>query len=129
MEHKEIVIGVDIGSRKICAIVAEFKEGVLRIIGTAHQDSKEITSKAIKRGRINSLSHASSAIKEVINSAKKMAGLNADGDKNNPMPHFGEYHPKTKAIVSFSGAYTESIRDVTGVASTKDNVVTIDEIS
>ncbi len=129
MEHKEIVIGVDIGSRKICAIVTEFKEGVLRIIGTAHQDSKEITSKAIKRGRINSLSHASSAIKEVINSAKKMAGLNADGDKNNPMPHFGEYHPKTKAIVSFSGAYTESIRDVTGVASTKDNVVTIDEIS
>ncbi|MCQ2909281.1 cell division protein FtsA [Helicobacter pylori] len=129
MENKEIVIGVDIGSRKICAIVAEFKEGVLRIIGTAHQDSKEITSKAIKRGRINSLSHASSAIKEVINNAKKMAGLNADGDKNNPMPHFGEYHPKTKAIVSFSGAYTESIRDVTGVASTKDNVVTIDEIS
>ncbi|GAA8334337.1 cell division protein FtsA [Helicobacter pylori] len=129
MENKEIVIGVDIGSRKICAIVAEFKEGILRIIGTAHQDSKEITSKAIKRGRINSLSHASSAIKEVINSAKKMAGLNADGDKNNPMPHFGEYHPKTKAIVSFSGAYTESIRDVTGVASTKDNVVTIDEIS
>ncbi|WP_198544172.1 cell division protein FtsA [Helicobacter pylori] len=129
MEHKEIVIGVDIGSRKICAIVAEFKEGVLRIIGTAHQDSKEITSKAIKRGRINSLSHASSAVKEVINNAKKMAGLNADGDKNNPMPHFGEYHPKTKAIVSFSGAYTESIRDVTGVASTKDNVVTIDEIS
>ncbi|GAA7270481.1 cell division protein FtsA [Helicobacter pylori] len=129
MEHKEIVIGVDIGSRKICAIVAEFKEGVLRIIGTAHQDSKEITSKAIKRGRINSLSHASSAIKEVINNAKKMTGLNADGDKNNPMPHFGEYHPKTKAIVSFSGAYTESIRDVTGVASTKDNVVTIDEIS
>ncbi|AYQ45300.1 cell division protein FtsA [Helicobacter pylori] len=129
MEHKEIVIGVDIGSRKICAIVAEFKEGVLRIIGTAHQDSKEITSKAIKRGRINSLSHASSAIKEVINNAKKMAGLNADGDKNNPMPHFGEYHPKTKAIVSFSGAYIESIRDVTGVASTKDNVVTIDEIS
>ncbi|MCH4602465.1 cell division protein FtsA [Helicobacter pylori] len=129
MEHKEIVIGVDIGSRKICAIVAEFKEGVLRIIGTAHQDSKEITSKAIKRGRINSLSHASSAIKEVINNAKKMAGLNADGDKNNPMPHFGEYHPKTKAVVSFSGAYTESIRDVTGVASTKDNVVTIDEIS
>ncbi|WP_198547731.1 cell division protein FtsA [Helicobacter pylori] len=129
MEYKEIVIGVDIGSRKICAIVAEFKEGVLRIIGTAHQDSKEITSKAIKRGRINSLSHASSAIKEVINNAKKMAGLNADGDKNNSMPHFGEYHPKTKAIVSFSGAYTESIRDVTGVASTKDNVVTIDEIS
>ncbi|GAA7578944.1 cell division protein FtsA [Helicobacter pylori] len=129
MEHKEIVIGVDIGSRKICAIVAEFKEGILRIIGTAHQDSKEITSKAIKRGRINSLSHASSAIKEMINNAKKMAGLNADGDKNNPMPHFGEYHPKTKAIVSFSGAYTESIRDVTGVASTKDNVVTIDEIS
>ncbi|GAA7367704.1 cell division protein FtsA [Helicobacter pylori] len=129
MENKEIVIGVDIGSRKICAIVAEFKEGVLRIIGTAHQDSKEITSKAIKRGRINSLSHASNAIKEVINNAKKMAGLNADGDKNNPMPHFGEYHPKTKAIVSFSGAYTESIRDVTGVASTKDNVVTIDEIS
>ncbi|GAA7435253.1 cell division protein FtsA [Helicobacter pylori] len=129
MENKEIVIGVDIGSRKICAIVAEFKEGVLRIIGTAHQDSKEITSKAIKRGRINSLSHASSTIKEVINNAKKMAGLNADGDKNNPMPHFGEYHPKTKAIVSFSGAYTESIRDVTGVASTKDNVVTIDEIS
>ncbi|GAA8478859.1 cell division protein FtsA [Helicobacter pylori] len=129
MEHKEIVIGVDIGSRKICAIVAEFKEGVLRIIGTAHQDSKEITSKAIKRGRINSLSHASSTIKEVVNNAKKMAGLNADGDKNNPMPHFGEYHPKTKAIVSFSGAYTESVRDVTGVASTKDNVVTIDEIS
>ncbi|GAA7350494.1 cell division protein FtsA [Helicobacter pylori] len=129
MENKEIVIGVDIGSRKICTIVAEFKEGVLRIIGTAHQDSKEITSKAIKRGRINSLSHASSAIKEVINNAKKMAGLNADGDKNNPMLHFGEYHPKTKAIVSFSGAYIESIRDVTGVASTKDNVVTIDEIS
>ncbi|WRD91716.1 cell division protein FtsA [Helicobacter pylori] len=130
MEHKEIVIGVDIGSRKICAIVAEFKEGILRIIGTAHQDSKEINSKAIKRGRINSLAHASNAIKEVINSAKKMAGLNANEDRNNPISSFREsYYPKTKAIVSFSGAYTESIRDVTGVASTKDNVVTIDEIN
>ncbi len=40
MEHKEIVVGVDLGSRRICAIGAEFKEGILRIIGTAHQDSK-----------------------------------------------------------------------------------------
>ncbi|RVZ10990.1 cell division protein FtsA, partial [Helicobacter pylori] len=67
---------------------------------------------------------------EVINSAKKMAGLNADEYRNNPISSFREsYYPKTKAIVSFSGAYTESIRDVTGVASTKDNVVTIDEIN
>ncbi|RVZ09881.1 cell division protein FtsA, partial [Helicobacter pylori] len=66
---------------------------------------------------------------EVINSAKKMAGLNADEDKNNPISFRESYYPKTKAIVSFSGAYTESIRDITGVASTKDNVVTIDEIN
>ncbi|AFI06401.1 cell division protein FtsA [Helicobacter cetorum] len=132
MENKEIIIGVDIGSRKICAIVAELKDGILRIIGTAHEVSKEINSKAIRRGRIYSLAHASNAIKEVITSAKKMAGLNThESQSDSVLPFEESYNPikKTKAIVSFSGAYTESIRDIAGVASTRENVVTIDEIN
>nr|WP_104748929.1 cell division protein FtsA [Helicobacter cetorum] len=129
MEQKEIILGVDVGSRKICAIVAELRDGILRIIGTAHQDSK-----GIKKGRINSLSEASSVIKEVINNAKKMAGLNTYESPNHiSLPFETSPHSpikKTKAIVSFSGAYAaeESINS-SGVASTKDNVVTIDDIN
>ncbi|WP_104761475.1 cell division protein FtsA [Helicobacter cetorum] len=127
MEHKEIILGVDIGSRKVCAIVAELRDGTLRIIGTAHQDSK-----GIKRGRINSLSHASSVIKEVIDNAKKMAGLSTYDAPNHSSLSFEEspYSSirKTKAIVSFSGAYAENTNSA-GAASTKDNVVTIDDIN
>lgn len=36
MEYKEIVIGVDIGFRKICVIVVEFKDGILCIIGMVY---------------------------------------------------------------------------------------------
>lgn len=58
-----------------------------------------------------------------------MVGLNVDEDRNNFMFYFGEYYFKIKVIVFFFGVYIESIRDVIGVVSIKDNVVIIDEIN
>lgn len=58
-----------------------------------------------------------------------MVGLNVDEDKNNFIFFRELYYFKIKVIVFFFGVYIESIRDVIGVVSIKDNVVIIDEIN
>ncbi|PAF50533.1 cell division protein FtsA [Helicobacter sp. 13S00477-4] len=100
------ILGIDIGSSKICSVIAEVKDGLPQIIGTGTQKSQ-----GIKKGVIVNIELASRAIKSSVIDAKRMAGL----DNIN------------KAIVSISGAYTKSINS-SGVVNIPSSEIGIKEI-
>ncbi|RDU67146.1 cell division protein FtsA [Helicobacter didelphidarum] len=81
-----IILGVDIGSTKICSIIAEVRDSTVQIIGTGSRKAQ-----GIKKGAIVNIEQASKAIHTSVEDAKRMAGVN-------PL----------KAIISLSGAHTKS---------------------
>ncbi|PAF53227.1 cell division protein FtsA [Helicobacter sp. 13S00482-2] len=100
------VLGVDIGSSKICSIIAEIRDGIPQIIGSGIQKSL-----GVKKGVIVNIEQASKSVKSSIMDAKRMAGV----DNIN------------KAIISISGAYTKSINS-SGVINIPGSEISIKEI-
>lgn len=105
-ELEQTILGIDIGSTKICAVIANCKDGIPHIIGTGFHKSQ-----GLKKGTITNIEQASRAIKEAVNDARRVAGTN-----NN------------KAIISISGAYTKST-DNSGVVNIPNNEIGIKEIN
>jgi len=67
----EIVVGLDIGSGKVCTVVGELSEDdQIEIIGIG-----TVPSLGIKKGVIVDLEQAIQSVKESIESAKRMAGI------------------------------------------------------
>lgn len=97
---------MDIGSSKVCSVIAEIKDGIPQIIGTGTQKSQ-----GVKKGVIVNIEQASKAIKSSIVDAKRMAGT----DNIN------------RAIVSISGAYTKSLNS-SGVVNIPGSEIGIKEI-
>lgn len=102
----QTVLGIDIGSTKICAIIAEVKDGMPHVIGNGVSKSQ-----GLKKGVITNIELASKAIKQAITDAKRMAGTDF-----------------TKAVVSISGAYTKSLNS-TGIVNIPNNEIGIKEIN
>ncbi|WP_281743881.1 cell division protein FtsA [Helicobacter suis] len=102
-----IILGVDIGSSKICAIIAEIKEGTPQVIGVSVHKSE-----GVKKGNISNISQAGEIVKRAIEDAKRMAGLNF----------------VKKAIVSISGACTQSVNS-SGLINVPNNEITLKEIN
>ena len=100
------ILGIDIGSTKICAIIAQQNGDKLKIAGSGISKSK-----GIKKGIITNIELASGSIKEALNEAKKVAGTNID-----------------KVVVSISGAYTKSVESY-GVVNIPDKEIGIKEIN
>ncbi len=98
---------MDIGSSKICAIIAEIKDGAPQVIGASVQKSE-----GVRKGSISNISQAGEIVKKAIEDAKRMAGLD-----------FVE-----KAIVSISGAYTQSVNS-SGIINVPNNEITLKEIN
>ena len=101
-----IILGVDIGSTKICAIIAQKEGSDIKILGAGISKSQ-----GIKKGIITNIELASRSIKHAINDAKRVAGTHYD-----------------KVIVSMSGAYTKSV-DSYGVVNIPNNEIGIIEIN
>ena len=100
------VLAIDIGSTKICAIIAEVSDdNSIAITGAG-------TSKAqgLKKGSITNIELASKSIKSALNDAKRVSGSDV----------------KT-AIVSISGAYTKSLNS-NGIVNIQNKEVTFKEI-
>ncbi|MDD5157225.1 cell division protein FtsA [Sulfurimonas sp.] len=100
------VLAIDIGSTKICAIIAEI----------ANDDSIAITgagiskSQGLKRGSITNIELAAKSIKKAVDDAKRVSGSNVKS-----------------AIVSISGAYTKSINS-NGIVNIQNKEVSFKEI-
>jgi cell division protein FtsA len=101
-----IILSVDIGSTKVCAIIAQKSEEGVKILGAGISKSQ-----GIKKGIITNIELASRAIKHAINDAKRVAGTHYD-----------------KVIVSISGAYTKSV-DSYGVVNVPNKEIGIKEIN
>ncbi len=101
-----IVLGVDIGSTKICAIIAQSDEDGIKILGAGISKSQ-----GIKKGIITNIEFAAKSIKNAINDAKRVAGTHYE-----------------KVIISISGAYAKSV-DSHGVVNVPNREIGIKEIN
>ncbi|HIO71321.1 MAG TPA: cell division protein FtsA [Campylobacterales bacterium] len=101
------ILAIDVGSTKVCAIIAEDRGGGngARIIGAGVANSQ-----GLKKGSITNIDLASKSIKTAFEDAKRVAGTF-----------------ETEAIVSISGAYTKSIHS-SGIVNVPMGEVTITEI-
>ncbi|CAA6824715.1 MAG: Cell division protein FtsA [uncultured Sulfurovum sp.] len=100
------ILAIDIGSTKVCAIIGEIKDGQMEIAG--HGISK---SQGIKKGAISNIELASRSIKDAVNDAKRVAGINP-----------------TTAIISISGAYVKNLKS-SGVVNIPNQEISINEIN
>jgi cell division protein FtsA len=102
----ETILAIDIGSTKICAIIAEVEDAKVKILG--HGISK---SQGIKKGAITNIELSSKAIKKAITDANRIAGSNL-----------------TSATVSISNAYAKSLNS-TGVVNIPHKDISLKEIT
>ena len=100
------ILGIDIGSSKICAIIAEKTDDDIKILGTGIAKSQ-----GLKKGIITNIELASKSIKNALNDAKRVAGTQYE-----------------KVIVSISGAYTKSMNS-NGVVNIPNRDIGIKEIN
>ena len=103
----DTILAIDIGSTKICAIIAEINESN-QVTIQGHGISK---SQGIKKGAITNIELSSKAIKKAINDAKRIAGSNI-----------------TSATVSISNAYAKSLNS-TGIVNIPHKDISIKEIN
>ena len=102
----DTILAIDIGSTKICAIIAEISD-TQEVTIQGHGISK---SQGIKKGVITNIELATKAIKKAINDAKRIAGSNL-----------------TSATVSISNAYAKSLNS-TGIVNIPHKDISIKEI-
>jgi cell division protein FtsA len=65
----EIIVGLDIGTTKICAVVGEVRENAVEIIGMGSHPSD-----GLRKGVVINIEHTVDSIKEAIEEAETMAG-------------------------------------------------------
>jgi len=65
----EIIVGLDIGTTKICAVVGEVREDAVEIIGMGSHPSD-----GLRKGVVINIEHTVDSIKEAIEEAETMAG-------------------------------------------------------
>ncbi|KPL14534.1 cell division protein FtsA [candidate division WOR_3 bacterium SM1_77] len=73
MARKERIVGVDLGTTKIAAIVAEVEDEDLKIVGVGSTPSN-----GLKRGVIVNLEKAIESIEKAVDEASRMAGVKVD---------------------------------------------------
>ena len=101
----ETILAIDIGSTKICAIIAEVEGDRIQIIG--HGIGR---SQGIKKGVITNIELASKSIKKAINDAKRISGSTI-----------------STATISISNAYAKSLNS-TGIVNIPHKDISIKEI-
>lgn len=101
----ETILAIDIGSTKICAIIAEVEGDRIQIIG--HGIGR---SQGVKKGVITNIELASKSIKKAINDAKRISGSSI-----------------STATISISNAYAKSLNS-TGIVNIPHKDISIKEI-
>ncbi|MBD3798391.1 cell division protein FtsA [Sulfuricurvum sp.] len=103
---KRTVLAIDIGSTKICALIAEIDDdNSAQIIGAGIAKAQ-----GLRKGSITNIELASKSIKSALNDAKRVAGTEL-----------------RSAIVTISGAYTKSLNS-SGIVNIPNKEITINEI-
>ena len=66
---KEIIVGLDIGTTKICAVVGEVRPDGIEIIGMGSHPSE-----GLRKGVVINIEQTVNSIKEAVEEAETMAG-------------------------------------------------------
>ncbi len=104
---KRTVLAIDIGSTKVCAIIAEIDDdNSAQIIGAGISKAQ-----GLRKGSITNIELASKSIKSALNDAKRVAGTELKS-----------------AVVSISGAYTKSLNS-SGIVNVPNKEISIKEIN
>lgn len=117
---EQLILGIDIGSSKICSLIADLRDGKPHIIGVGIQSAR-----GIKKGMIVDLAQATKCIRDSVNDAKRVAGAEI---QKAYVSLSGAYTCDNEALVSFSGAHTKSM-DGYGVISEVNKRIGINEIN
>ncbi|HEX8526952.1 cell division protein FtsA [Allosphingosinicella sp.] len=73
-QARKLVTALDIGSSKVCALIAEpGEDGSLRILGSGQRQSQ-----GVRRGFIADMEKSEVAIREAVEQAERIAGTNVD---------------------------------------------------
>ncbi|EAU00264.1 MULTISPECIES: cell division protein FtsA [Campylobacter] len=99
------ILGIDVGSFQICAVIAQHDENGIKIIGIGTEKTQ-----GIKKGVITNIELASKSIKNALLEAQRVAGTHYE-----------------KVVVSISGAYTKSVNS-SGVVNIPNHEIGIREI-
>ncbi|GHV03570.1 cell division protein FtsA [Campylobacterota bacterium] len=100
------ILAIDIGSSKICALIAKLENGSLTIVG-----SGVARSQGLKKGAIVNIENVAKAIKSAHTDACSQAGIEI-----------------ARAIVSINGAYVNSV-DSHGLASIPTKEIMLKDIN
>lgn len=104
---KRTVLAIDIGSTKVCAIIAEIDDdNTTQIIGAGISKAQ-----GLRKGSITNIELASKSIKSALNDAKRVAGTEL-----------------RSAVVTISGAYTKSLNS-SGIVNIPNKEITFKEIN
>src|ERR1700679_2777520 len=68
--HGEIVVGLDIGTTKVCAVVGDVGEDGMTILGVG-----TVPCRGLRKGIVSNIEWTVRSIKEAIESAQTMAGV------------------------------------------------------
>ena len=99
------ILGIDVGSFQICAVIAEQNDDGIKIIGIGTEKAQ-----GIKKGAINNIELAAKSIKNALIEAQKVAGTHYE-----------------RVVVSISGKYTKSVNS-SGVVNIPNHEIGIKEI-
>ncbi|AFV97867.1 MULTISPECIES: cell division protein FtsA [unclassified Sulfuricurvum] len=103
---KRTVLAIDIGSTKVCALIAEIDDdNHAQIIGAGIAKAQ-----GLRKGSITNIELASKSIKSALNDAKRVAGTEL-----------------RSAVVTISGAYTKSLNS-SGIVNIPNKEITLNEI-
>jgi cell division protein FtsA len=70
MEHSEIVVGLDIGTTKVCAVVGEVDADGITILGVGN-----VPCRGLRKGVVSNIDYTVRAIREAVDAAQTMAGV------------------------------------------------------
>jgi len=101
------ILAIDIGSTKVCAIIAKIGDNKddIDVIGTGISKAQ-----GLKRGSVTNIEQAAKSVKQAIEDANRIAGTNVKS-----------------AIVSISGAYTKSL-DSNGIVNVQTREIQFSDI-
>jgi len=74
LTYKNIIVGLDIGTSKVCAVVGELRDINLSIIGVGTAQTK-----GIKKGVVVDIDSTVKSVREAVNKAGQMANISIDG--------------------------------------------------
>lgn len=100
------ILAIDIGSSKVCALIARWQDESLQVMGSGIAKSQ-----GLKKGSIVNIDLASRAIRSVVADARHQAGMDPDS-----------------AIVSVSGAYARSVNSY-GIANIPTKEITVKDVN